>query len=227
MRLRNSIIGAGCAALALGVCALPATALIPGIPYYDYFNRASHPPQLLTSVELNHMERAETALRGKDPNRLSGAEGDLRYVLDYFPNHPKALYALVNVGLDEKKPQLVDQYLNDAVKTFPRTPSTWLIAGIFQSRVGNTDKAIEAFEKSLELDPMQMQAHYNLGLAYVDKKRYDLANQHAQTAYRMGAPLPGLREKLIKAKAWNTDVASDAATPATSAAPVPQAETPK
>jgi hypothetical protein len=47
-----------------------------------------------------------------------------------------------------------------------------------------------------------MNAHYNLGLEYLDQRRLDLANIHAQAAYALGYPLPGLKEKLVRAGQW-------------------------
>jgi len=201
----------------LWALAVPLTprALVPGQPYYDYYNRASQPPQLLDSVRINHLERAEAVLRTKDPNRLEGAAGDLRYVLDYFPNHPRALSMMVNVALEWKKPQLIEKFLGDAIDTFPNTPSTWTIQGIYLARIGRTDRAIESYQRALRLKPDDMQTHYDLGLAYASKKQWDLANEHAQVAYGLGAPFPGLKEKLIKANAWKP-AAGGTSTPAVS-----------
>ena len=177
-------------------------ALLPGQPYYDYYNPINRPPQLLDSVRINHLERAEAVLRTKDPNRLEGAAGDLRYVLDYFPNHPQALSMMVNVALEWKKPQLIEKFLADAIDTFPNTASTWTIQGIYLARIGKTDRAIESYQRALSLKPDDMQTHYDIGLAYASKKQWDLANEHAQVAYRLGAPFPGLKQMLVKAGAW-------------------------
>jgi len=65
------------------------------------------------------------------------------------------------------------------------------------------------------LKPDDMQTHYDLGLAYASKKQWDLANEHAQVAYGLGAPFPGLKEKLIKANAWKP-AAGGTSTPAVS-----------
>ncbi len=35
-----------------------------------------------------------------------------------------------------------------------------------------------------------MNAHYNLALTYLDTKQFELANQHAQRAYALGATRP-------------------------------------
>ena len=46
-------------------------------------------------------------------------------------------------------------------------------------------------------------AQYNLALALIKLHRYELANEHAQRAYALGHPLPGLRAQLIAVGAWN------------------------
>jgi tetratricopeptide (TPR) repeat protein len=186
-------------------------ALLPGQPYYDYYNRAAQPPQLLDSVKIHHLEPAEATLRGKDPNRLQSAAGDLRYVLDYFPNHPRALSMMTDVALQWKKPQLIEKFLDEALETFPNTPSTWTIQGIYLARIGKIEGAIASYQQALKLQPDDMQTHYAIGLAYASKGRWDLANQHAQAAYRLGAVLPGLKQKLIKAGEWKPEPVSSGA----------------
>jgi hypothetical protein len=43
---------------------------------------------------------------------------------------------------------------------------------------------------------------YNLGLAYVEIKRYPEALEAAHKAYALGFPLPGLRDRLKSVNAW-------------------------
>lgn len=40
---------------------------------------------------------------------------------------------------------------------------------------GNLDKAIEEYEKAIELNPNYLQAHMNLGAVYIGQKKYDQA----------------------------------------------------
>src|ERR1700682_1722293 len=57
-----------------------------------------------------------------------------------------------------------------------------------------------------------------LGLAYFDLRDYDNALDRARSAYRLGFPLPGLRNKLQEVGKWQ-----NVETPATSVAPDKQA----
>ena len=79
-------------------------------------------------------------------------------------------------------------------------------------------EAVEKFEHALDLNPDDINAHYNLGLAFFDLKEYDKANEQAQTSYALGAPLPGLRDKLMRAGAWKPVAASQSDAADTSAA---------
>jgi tetratricopeptide (TPR) repeat protein len=212
--LRFTIVLALAISLYLGG-AFSAYALLPGQRYYDYYNPSSHPPYLLNSVRINHLLRAETTLRSKDPSRLHSAFADLGYVLNYFPNHPQALSLMVQVGLEAKYEDKVEKYLDDAIKTFPNTASTWAIQGTYKARIGHLVEAIESYRQALRLEPYDMQTHYNLGLAYADKKEWDKANEQAQIAYRLGAPKSGLRERLMKVGAWKpgSDFPTEASSP--------------
>jgi tetratricopeptide (TPR) repeat protein len=137
-------------------------------------------------------------------------------MLNAFPNHPQALLLMIQLCAQWKTPVCADDLagrFDRAVAVNPRAPGTFIVYGIYQQRKGAYGEAIKSYKRALELDPDSVNAHYNLGLAYFDAKQYDLANVHAQQAYRLGAPLPGLRDKLKKAGRWNPDVPPPAAAP--------------
>jgi hypothetical protein len=61
-------------------------------------------------------------------------------------------------------------------------------------------QAREALEAGIEaLDGRSAELHYVLGLVLVELGDYPGATQHARTAYDMGYPLPGLRDRLARA----------------------------
>ena len=81
------------------------------------------------------------------------------------------------------------------------------------------------------LAPEQATIQYNLGLMYVKKKEYEKASAHAQKAYALGFPLPGLKNKLKAAGKWKEPppapaVAVDAAAAEPEKPAVPPAEPP-
>jgi tetratricopeptide (TPR) repeat protein len=76
------------------------------------------------------------------------------------------------------------------------------IYGVYLAKKGDREQALVQYKNALELVPDFAEAHYNIALLYADMKRYDLANEHAQEAYNLGVPLPGLRKRLQDLGVW-------------------------
>ena len=172
----------------------------------DYYTaRSVKDIELLTAVEKYHMQLGYDELSAK---RYDAAFGDAKFMLHYFPNHPKALILLSEICNRWQSPDCnPDEWLEKAVSRNPAVAETHLLYGIYLHRTKRFDAAVKNYKQALETDPMSLNAHYNLGLAYVDLKQYELANQHAQKSYALGAPFPGLREKLKRVGAWKPLVA--------------------
>ena len=168
---------------------------------HDYYAaRSARDIELLTAVEKYHMQLGYDELSAK---RYEAAFGDAKFMLHYFPNHPKALILLSEICNRWQSPDCnPDEWLEKAVSRNPAVAETHLLYGIYLHRTKRFDAAVKNYKQALETDPMSLNAHYNLGLAYVDLKQYELANQHAQKSYALGAPFPGLREKLKRVGAW-------------------------
>jgi tetratricopeptide (TPR) repeat protein len=108
-----------------------------------------------------------------------------------------------------------DEFFQRAIARGPDIAGTYVVYGIYLLRVGRPNDGIENLKRAIEIDPDSMNAHYNIALAYLDAKQYQLANEHAQKAYALGAQLPGLRDRLKRAGHWQP------AAPATAAEPSP------
>jgi tetratricopeptide (TPR) repeat protein len=78
---------------------------------------------------------------------------------------------------------------------------------------GKTQDAVQKLEKAAELNSENGNVHYNLGLAYFTLKDYEKSLAHAQRAYALGFPLPGLRNKLEKAGKWQSVRSADSPSP--------------
>jgi tetratricopeptide (TPR) repeat protein len=76
------------------------------------------------------------------------------------------------------------------------------VYGVYLHKRGELDAALKQYKQAENLLPNSAEVHYNLGLLYVDKKDFKNAQFHAEKAYRLGHPLPGLRNKLIAAGVW-------------------------
>lgn len=164
---------------------------------YDYFG--PKPAELLWAVESYHLQQGITKM---NDGRLQYAFQDFEFILNRFPNHPKALALMVEVTNKMGKPGLAERYFAKAIELYPNTAYTYVVYGIHLQKTGKNAAAIDNYKKAIELSPVLPEAHYNLGLAYVTEKRYELANKEANEAYDLGHPLPGLRKKLEQAGAW-------------------------
>ena len=182
---------------------------------YRYHSTYALPEQLLRTVENAHQRFGAEKVRA---GRYESAYHEFVYVLGPFPNHPEALLALDEVCRKLKSTKCnMDSRFEKAITVNPEAAGTYVIQGIYLSRAGKNPAAIESYKRAIELQPESPVAHYNLGLAYVETKDYAHANEHAQKAYALGFPLPGLREKLKKAGQWKPLEAPTASAPAAGA----------
>lgn len=172
--------------------AYPAIATEP----HDYFG-GDYKPQLLRSVNRHHLGPVTKAIdRGEAP------WGGIDFMLRYFPNHPRALYLLTRLATKTNEYGRAEEYFHKAIRLYPDTPTTYLIYGIFLHKTGKLASSIEQYKKAIKLDPQNSEIYYNLGLAYFDKGDHKKAYQYGRDAYIRGYPLPGLKNKLKNAKAW-------------------------
>lgn len=208
LRRRATWVGA-CALAAMIASAGPARAQKTDNDYY-----ASAGTDLLRSVEKYHVVLAENEIRTK---YYVGARADLDFTLRYFPNHPRGLLLMVQLCSEDKKHGCdLDLIFERAIAVNPYAVGTYVTLGVYLHRAKRYSEAIESYRRALALDPDSINGHYNLGLAYLEAKQYDLANEQAQRAYALGAPLPGLRERLQKAGQWRP-IAAAPASPQTAA----------
>ncbi len=159
----------------------------------------------LPVVELHHVDAGvETFTRQK-----TGAfGGDIDYTLRAFPNHHRALMAMVNLGVKEKTNHArgarytVDCYLLRAEAYRPDDSMVRVIYGLYYLKHGRPGDAVKKLEEARSIAGDDANVHYNLGLAYTDLKEYDKALKSAHVAYSKGFPLPGLRDRLRRAGVW-------------------------
>ncbi|HEY2863976.1 MAG TPA: tetratricopeptide repeat protein [Casimicrobiaceae bacterium] len=164
----------------------------------DYYTNTD--AALLRSVEKYHVIRAEDEIRSK---YYAPARADLDFALRYFPNHPRGLLLLVQLCSEYKQQGCdLDLIFERAIAVNPNAVGTYITQGVYLHRVKRYSDAVKSYQRALELDHDSMNAHYNIALAYLELKEYDRANEHAQRAYALGAPVPGLRERLKHLGRW-------------------------
>jgi len=72
----------------------------------------------------------------------------------------------------------------------PRSYKLNFNRAVAYDKLGETEKSIEWFKKTIELNPTHKQSHLALGMIYAERKQYKDALKH----YRIAAALPELRE---------------------------------
>jgi tetratricopeptide (TPR) repeat protein len=148
--------------------------------------------------------------------------GDIDYTLVAFPNHPRALMAMIRLGDKERTDRVrgarypVVCYLDRAVRFRPDDATVRMIYGTYLAKRKKSAEALEQLTAAEQSAGDDANLHYNLGLVYFDLGQFDNALKHAHAAYRMGFSLPGLKAKLVKAGKWREPepVAAEEAKPA-------------
>lgn len=181
---------------------LPCKGEAQGYGPYDYTN-GMHVKEKLPIVERYHFTTGVEALRvGSGQSHY--VVGDLDYTLRAFPNHHRALFAVIRYEAkqDPKKRKLVTSpecYLQRAIAFSPSDAKSRLLFGIYLHRKGKHEDAEGLYHQAIKLSPQLAEAHYNLGLLLMDEERYAEAKEHAVKAYKLGYPLPGLQRRLADA----------------------------
>lgn len=169
---------------------------------FDYRVERGH---ALKVVEEFHFDaRVEALISGK-----SGAIGqDLDYVLRVFPNHHRALLAMIRMGARVKSPQVpradfsVECYIERALRFKPDDTTVRLLYASFLNDNKRPTEAVAQLDKVIELAKDNPFTQYNVGMVFAESGLYDRALQQAHRALAMGFTRPELRQRLEKAGKW-------------------------
>ena len=134
--------------------------------------------------------------------------GDFDYTLRASPNHHRALISMARYSERTNAPKLddtnwsVDCYFDRAMRF---AKDDFIVRMIYAGHLTRTNRAMEALA---QIDYVAANAsdnpftHYNLGLLYLEIKRYDKALAQAHAAMQLGLPRTELRDALKKAGKW-------------------------
>ena len=195
---------------------------------YDYTNPKDVESKL-NRVERAHFDKGVEDLKGHltTPGGKNQLAGDIAYTLRAFPNHHRALYAMVRLHIKNKdKPGRLMQYsadcwFNRATRFKPDDGVVYMLYGLYLSRMADYEDALVQYRHAESLLPDSAEVAYNMGLLFAKTEDYESAMRYANKAYSLGYPLPGLRNKLKRANAWNPEIKAD---PATEADPEAEAD---
>jgi Flp pilus assembly protein TadD len=94
-------------------------------------------------------------------------------------------------------------YFERAMRWRPEDPVVRMVYANHLAKRGEVEGAREQYEAALKLDPDGPEIAYNAGLFYFSQKQYSRARELAETAYKGGYPLPGLKNKLKGVGQWS------------------------
>ena len=120
--------------------------------YKNYFFKDSQEKtyRLIRAVEIHHLQPALKHLSSGHPGR---AIPELRFVLKYIPNHPKALQLMGVVSRLSNQSKVAEQYFAQAVRVFPNYALTHAQFGKFLVDVGRFEEGIEELERAQSIQP--------------------------------------------------------------------------
>lgn len=152
---------------------------------------------VLASDPSADFARARTLAASGD---LKGAGDLLKAVTATFPTWGLAQIELAKVLLEAggDDPAL-DKALSAARALEPLNPRAWALSGKGFARQGEPAKAIEAFQRAVELRPDLSEGHAGLGLALLEAGRPAEAAPHLKLAADARPEERGLRASLAEA----------------------------
>lgn len=213
-RVSNFCSVAVCMATTMMSQAVLAQASVCGDPFaktlngpYDY---RTAPAENKRVVEVRHFNADVRSLRKGSTTKNLAA--DIAFTLRVFPNHHQALIAMGDYAIKTKQnppagaQYTVECWYDRALRFTPDDPLVKTVYGMYLIKVSKQDEAIKQLEAARAQAANDSNVHYNLGLAYLNLKRYDEALQSAHAAYRLGFPLPGLKNRLQRAGKWREAV---------------------
>lgn len=152
----------------------------------------------LNIVEIYHFTSKVETLKSGESGYL---DGDLDYTLRAFPNHHRALNAMMRYQ-EQPYQKLhadippIECYLQRAMHFAPHDSVPFMLYGIYLHKHGRLQQALDQYRKAEKIQPNHPELLYNLGLLLIDLKQPDQAREYARKAYSAGHPLLGLKNKL-------------------------------
>lgn len=183
---------------------------------YDYRNHAgsvdfkTNKNNPLYLVESTHFRpEMEALVRGREGGEVGP---ELDYTLRAFPNHHKALDAMVRLSekLKMDPPRFV-RYSVDCwfVRAIRFRPDDTIVRMIYATYLGKRKRVPDALSQ-LEIVASAAKdnpfTHYNIGLIYLDLNVFDRALAEAHISYELGMQRTELRDKLTSSGHWREPV---------------------
>lgn len=158
-------------------------------------------------VEMAHFRPETESLRLEHSHR-GYVDADLDYTLRAFPNHHRALLAMMKYSFKKKLKKTpaarysVSCYFDRAIRFAADDGMVRVLFATYLQKTGDNAEALEQM-KAAELNPVvDPNFFYNAGLVFFNLGNYSKALDYAHKAQTMGFPLQGLKSMLEKAGQW-------------------------
>ena len=107
-----------------------------------------------------------------------GALEVLQEGFEKYPEDKTVLTSMIQIYLDQKKSEEAMKYLDMAIEQEPNNELFYFIKGTLFETLKDGDKAIESYQKAIDVNPEYYDAYYNLGALYYNKgvQQIEIAN---------------------------------------------------
>lgn len=113
------------------------------------------------------------------------ALNELKFILRYFPNHPKALTLLGVVAKQVQVPMLPIPYYEKALELYPQHAITHAQFGAYLVEINKIDQGIESLQNAIKIDSKLRVAYIWLAGAYEKKGNKDATARMQEQANKL------------------------------------------
>jgi hypothetical protein len=180
----------------------------------DFKTNKNNPLYLVHSAHFR--PEMEALIRGGQGQK-SDVGPELDYTLRAFPNHHKALDAMVRLSekLKMDPPRgaryNVECWFERALRFTPDDVIVRMIYATFLGKIKRTPDAVNQLKMAAITAKDNVFTNYNIGLIYFELSEFDSARAQAHIAYGMGMQRPELRDKLKAVGQWSEPTPAEAA----------------
>lgn len=171
----------------------------------NYKTDSNNPLRL---VEIAHFRPEMEALRQGGQGPLSTVGPEFDYTLRAFPNHHRALDAILRLSARDRTDQpkgmryTISCWFERAVRFVPDDPIVRMLFATYLGKTNRVEEALQHLAFAAKSNADNAFTQYNVGLAYFDMKQFDLALKQAHISYGMGMQRLELKELLTQSGHW-------------------------